>query len=132
MTFLLAGFSRWRAIRVSGVRCQLSGVRCQVSVVRCKKEIYIYIYILFSFFEQRFLACRWRVCYQRGLPRLVSNLTRKMIKLIFAKSKIFCSKFFNKIHGYKGPTMYCFLSDKKFFWTNILSTHWLSVLGTAF
>ena len=46
---------------VSHVRCQVSGVRCHVSRVTCHN----------IFFLQRGWAIRWRVCYQRGLPRPV-------------------------------------------------------------
>ena len=46
--------------QVSGVSCQVSGVKCQVSGV-----------IIFIFFLQSGGACRWRACYQWGLPRLV-------------------------------------------------------------
>ena len=47
---------------MSHVRCQVSGVTSQVSHV--------------SFFSgQSVGASRWRVCYQRGLPRLVFSLT---------------------------------------------------------
>ena len=53
--------------QVSHVRCHMSGVTCQVSRVRCHMS---YIYI---FFLQSDWASRWRVCYQRGLPRLVFN-----------------------------------------------------------
>ena len=48
---------------MSGVRCQVSGVRCQVSQG---------IYLIFIIFLLSGEARRWRVCYQRGLPRLVS------------------------------------------------------------
>ena len=41
---------------VSHVRCHMSGVRCQVSLVTCQ---------IFGG------ASWWRVCYQRGLSRLV-------------------------------------------------------------
>ena len=46
--------------QVSGVMCHMSGVTCQVSGVMCK-----------IFFLQSGWASRWRVCYQRGLPRIV-------------------------------------------------------------
>ena len=46
------------------VRCQVSGVRCQVSGVRCQVS---HVFFLGQCGE----ASRWRVCYQRGLPRLV-------------------------------------------------------------
>ena len=44
------------------VRCHVSGVPCHVSGVTCN----------FSFlFRKSGGACQWRVCYQRGLSRLV-------------------------------------------------------------
>ena len=49
---------------MSRVTCHVSGVTCHVSGVTC------ILYILF--FEKKGEASRWRVCYQRGLPRLVS------------------------------------------------------------
>ena len=49
---------------MSGVRCQVSGVRCHMSGVPCH-----------FFFLQNGGACRGRVCYQRGLPRLVPMLS---------------------------------------------------------
>ena len=50
--------------QVSGVRCQVLGVTCQVSRV--------------TFFVclQSGGASRWRVCYHRGLPLLVSTVCR--------------------------------------------------------
>ena len=50
--------------QVSGVRCQVSGVTFQVSGVACN-------FFIFYFFLQSGEASWWRVCYQRGLPRLV-------------------------------------------------------------
>ena len=47
---------------VSHVRCHVSGVRCHVSCVTC---------IIIIFFGKSGGASRWRVCYQRGPPRLV-------------------------------------------------------------
>ena len=54
---------------VSHVKCQVSGVgvRCHVSDVRC--------HFFLSFFGQSGGTSRWRVCYQRGLPRLVFTQT---------------------------------------------------------
>ena len=48
--------------QVSGVKCQVSGVRCHMSGVTCliKKK-------------NGSGVSRWRVCYQRSLPRLVSG-----------------------------------------------------------
>ena len=54
---------------MSGVRCHVSGVTCQVSGVTC--HIYIHFFFICIFFWQSGGAIRWRVCYQRGVPRLV-------------------------------------------------------------
>ena len=43
------------------VRCQVSHVMCQMSHVRCHR-------LLVIFYQQSGVACKWRVCYQRGLP----------------------------------------------------------------
>ena len=54
---------------MSCVTCHVSGVTCQVSHVSChmsRKKIYI-----FFLPGQSGEASRWRVCYQRGQPRLV-------------------------------------------------------------
>ena len=56
--------------QVSAVSCQLSGVSCQVSGVTC------HIFYFIIFFLQTVGASRWRVCYQRGLPRLVLDVYR--------------------------------------------------------
>ena len=54
---------------VSHVRCHMSRVRRQVSPVRCHMSR---VTIFSSFFScQSGGTSRWRVCYQRGLPRLV-------------------------------------------------------------
>ena len=50
---------------VSRVTCQVSGVRWQVSFVR-----WCVLFCLFLILQSGG-ASRWRVCYQRGLPRLV-------------------------------------------------------------
>ena len=49
---------------VSCVTCHVSRVTCHVSCVTC----------IFFLFRQIFEAYRWRVCYQQGLPRLVSSI----------------------------------------------------------
>ena len=56
--------------------CHMSGVRCQVSRVTC-----LFFFFFFFFFGQKVGASRWRVCYQRGLPRLVFN--PEQIRIIF-------------------------------------------------
>ena len=53
---------------MSDVTCLVSGVTCQVSGVMC-----IFVFIFF-FFKQSDGASCWRVCYPRGLPRLVQVL----------------------------------------------------------
>ena len=42
-------------------------VTCYMSCVKCHVSYIIYIF----FFPQNVWTSRWRVCYQRGLPRLV-------------------------------------------------------------
>ena len=51
---------------VSYVMCHVSCVMCHMSCVTCHLS-----HITSSFFGQRVGASQWRVCYQRGLPRLV-------------------------------------------------------------
>ena len=59
---------------VSGVTCHVSHVKCHQSHVTCHvshvRLLLLYIYI-FIFFGQSGEASQGRVCYQRGLPRLV-------------------------------------------------------------
>ena len=54
--------------QVSCVTCHVSCVTCHVSHVTCHMSIF---FIFLFFFGQSGQAYRWRVCYQRGLPRLV-------------------------------------------------------------
>ena len=62
---------------VSHVTCHLSTVTCHMSHVKKKLlHVLIYLYIYIYFFNVKKIgqsggASRWRVCYQRGLPRLV-------------------------------------------------------------
>ena len=49
---------------MSRVRCHVSGVTCQV--------LHVIFFLYLFFFLQSGGASWWRVCYQRGLPRLVS------------------------------------------------------------
>ena len=62
---------------VSCVMCHVSCVTCHVSRVTCHMSKYIFFSLHFFFFlslkqiKQSGGASRWRVCYQRGLPRLV-------------------------------------------------------------
>ena len=54
--------------KVSRVMCHMSRVTCHMSHVTCHTSHFFY-YLFF--FGQSGEAYRWRVCYQRGLPRLV-------------------------------------------------------------
>ena len=61
---------------VSGVRCHVSRVMCHVSPVMCHMSpvtchFFCIRKISFTKIGQSGGASRWRVCYQRGLPRLV-------------------------------------------------------------
>ena len=53
---------------VSCVTCHVSHVTCHMSCVTCHMSQFL---IFFFFFGQIGEAYRWRVRYQRGLPRLV-------------------------------------------------------------
>ena len=56
---------------VSHVTCHMSRVTCHVSHVKCHMSR-VTCHFFFSFlFWQSGEAYRWRVCYQRGQPRLV-------------------------------------------------------------
>ena len=66
---------------MSHVTCQVSGVTCHLSGVRCH----------IFFFLQSDGASRWRVCYQRGRPRLV--LVVKHVNNVDCKIKIFLSNW---------------------------------------
>ena len=63
---------------VSCVMCHVSPVTCHVSAVTC--IIFFLVYLLIFYVPKKIFwkknghsggASRWRVCYQRGLPRLV-------------------------------------------------------------
>ena len=62
----------------------MSGVMCHVSHVTC----HILFYFSFSFFGQNCGASRWRVCYQRGLPRLVFTFGGCFLDLILILYKL--------------------------------------------
>ena len=51
------------------VICHVSHVTCHISRVMCHVSHVTFFFFLFS--GQFSEAYRWRVCYQRGLPRLV-------------------------------------------------------------
>ena len=66
---------------MSHVMCHVSRVTCHMSRVTCHMSKNIFFYILIFFFVFFYVkkigqsggASRWRVCYQRELPRLVSR-----------------------------------------------------------
>ena len=64
--------------------CHVSRVTCHVSRVTCR--MFFFIYFLF-FYPTKFFksggAHRWRVCYQRGLPRLVSQASLLPLPLYY-------------------------------------------------
>ena len=66
---------------MSHVMCLMLCVTCHVSRVTCHVS---HVTICFSsfFFRQSGDAYRWRVCYQRGLPRLVLRLFLKWYCLV--------------------------------------------------
>ena len=52
---------------MSCVTCHVSHVTCHMSHIMCHMSYFFFIF----FFGQSGEAYQWRVCYQRGLPRLV-------------------------------------------------------------
>ena len=63
---------------MSGVRCHMSCFTCQVSHVRCQVS---HVILLIIFFGKSGGASRRRVCYQRGLPRLVLILFQNFLEI---------------------------------------------------
>ena len=74
---------------VSGVTCHVSHVKCHQSHVTCHvshvRLLLLYIYI-FIFFGQSGEASQGRVCFQRGLPRLVLKLLHGMQPTIYSST----------------------------------------------
>ena len=58
---------------MSHVMCHVFGDTCQVSRVRCHVSGFFLL-----FFGQSGGPSQWRVCYQRGLPRLVLMVVENM------------------------------------------------------
>ena len=60
---------------VSRVRCHVLPVMCHVLRVTCQQFFFTFFFykkkLSFKKIGQSGGASRWRVCYQRGLPRLV-------------------------------------------------------------
>ena len=63
---------------VSHVTCHMSRVMCHVSRVTCHVS-HVFIFLFLIFLGQSGEAYPWRVCYQRGLPRLVYFITVRAI-----------------------------------------------------
>ena len=57
------------------VTCHVSHFTCHMSCVTCHMS-----HVTFHISHAHFFggACRWMVCYQRGLPRLVSSILSKL------------------------------------------------------
>ena len=77
----------------SHVTCHVSRVTCHMSRVTSHMS-HFFFFFFFFFFGQSGEAYRWRVCYQRGLPRLVSA----MIAMIRQFKYCVC---ITPRHGYK-------------------------------
>ena len=74
---------------MSHVTCHMSRVMCQMSRAHVKCHFFCSFFL--RFFLQNVGAHRWRVCYKRGLPRLVFFKTSKQ-KIHKSKKYIFgCS-----------------------------------------
>ena len=100
---------------VSCVTCHVSRVTCHLSPVTCHfflKHFNIYLYIYFFYFKKNGGASWWRVCYQRGLPRLFL-IEPKCVTTSQNSVQVFCS------------TMYCY--TKQFLFktvhNNVFSKH---------
>ena len=78
---------------VSRVMCHLSCVTCYVSRVTCHLSHVIFFIIIF--FWQSGGSSRRRVCYQRGLPRLViiqASLTAEYYTILYHYPSFFHSR----------------------------------------
>ena len=83
---------------VSCVTCHVPHVMCKVSCVVCHMSCLacFFVVVFCCFFGQSGEAYWWRVCYERGLPRLVQ------------KGSAFCNGFFTII-GKRRNTLYTVL-----------------------
>ena len=73
------------------VMCHVSHVMCHVSHVMCHVS---HVTFFFFFFSGRSgEAYRWRVCYQRGLPRLVIHFIGLYSLLLWIFAPVFFSLF---------------------------------------
>ena len=87
----------------SCVPCHVSSVMCHVSRVTSHlSHLYILFFILFLNVKNFYLyilkkkswtsvgASQWRVCYQRGLPRLVCSNFKKVCPICWIVCPTFC------------------------------------------
>ena len=72
--------------------CHMSHVTCHVSHVTC----HMYFFYFLFFFGQSGEASQGRVCYQRGLPRLVLNQRRILdnLTLLVSFAQILLAQLF--------------------------------------
>ena len=69
----------WEKVHLSPVTCQMSRVRCHISHVTCQMSLFLVFFSL-SFFGgevMKLVVTRWRIFYQRGQPRLVTQREHK-------------------------------------------------------
>ena len=106
--------------QVSPVRCYMSYVTCQVSPVACHVSGVTCLFFCSLFFGQSGEASRWRVCYQRGLPQLVSSVGAPLLSDCLHWPRNFNVEIFDIFFyvGCKTVSLICFCFDSfKITWT---------------
>ena len=95
----------------------------------CPKRVKCHMSFFFVFFRQSAEAFRWRVCYQRGLPRLVLIMTCNQLHATFFGSKwcLWCNTKALRKHLQTVQTVH-FLEGKTPFCT--VCTQWRGNTGT--
>ena len=76
--------------QVSHVTCHMSPVTCHISCVTCHFFLSFFFFFLSLSFGQSGKASQGRVCYQRGLPLLVSQLKNPYNKAHYSLFEIIC------------------------------------------
>ena len=105
------------------VRCHLSGVTFHMSPVRCHPSPVMcqvsQVFFCSLFFGQGCEASRWRVCYQRGLPRLVSSVGALLLSDCLHRPRNFNVEMFDIFYvGCITVSLICFCLDSfKVTWT---------------
>ena len=102
------------------VTCHVWRVTCHMSCVTCH-IIYIYMYFVWEW-GQSGEASRWRVCYQRGLPRLAYNRVRAIWRGILNKDNYEILRYMSKIFPFYGK------SKKSFF---LFKPRYLSIVSRS-